>query len=135
MVFHNHIGVFRRKTDNNNGNPRQGGLPQIWYNRSLSNYYASGNDIKLYSQAKKMSDSELRNIINRRNLERQYVQAMQDPVTQRGYDRVDLVLRALSTGAAVAGASKTIYSAGRTIYKKVHNKLFFLIWSRRKRII
>ena len=31
MVFHNHIGVFRRKTDNNNGNPRQGGLPQIWY--------------------------------------------------------------------------------------------------------
>lgn len=91
-------------------------------NRSLSNYFASGNDIKLYSQAKKMSDSELRTIINRRNLERQYVQAMQDPVTQRGYDRTNLVLQTLSTGAAIAGAGATIYSAGRTIYNKVHNK-------------
>ena len=113
---------FEERHMYNNGNPRQGGLPQIWFNRSLSNYYASGNDIKLYSQAKKMSDSELRTIINRRNLERQYVQVMQDPATQRGYDRVDLILRALSTGAAVVGAGVTIYSAGRTIYKKVHNK-------------
>lgn len=91
-------------------------------NRSLSNYYASGNDIKLYSQAKKMSDSELRAIINRRNLERQYVQAMQDPATQRGYDRANLVLQTLSTGAAIVGAGATIYSAGRSIYKKVHSK-------------
>lgn len=91
-------------------------------NRSLSNYYASGNDIKLYSQAKKMTDSELRAIINRRNLERQYVQAMQDPATQRGYDRANLVLQTLSTGAAVIGAGATIYSAGRTIYKKAHSE-------------
>ncbi len=98
------------------------GVSYSFVNRSLSNYYASGNDIKLYNQAKKMSDSELITIINRRNLERQYVQAMQDPATQRGYDRVDLVLRALSNGTAVIGADATIYSAGRKIYKKVHNK-------------
>lgn len=91
-------------------------------NRSLSNYYASGNDIKLYSQAKKMSDSELKTVINRRNLERQYVQAMQDPATERGYDRVDLILKTLSTGATVIGAGATIYSAGRNLYKKVHSK-------------
>lgn len=91
-------------------------------NRSLNNYYASANDIKLYSQAKKMSDSDLRAIINRRNLERQYVQVMQDPATQRGYDRANIVLQTLSTGAAIVGAGATIYSAGKTIYNKAHNK-------------
>ena len=40
---------------------------------------------------------------------------MQDPATQKGYDRVDLVLRALSTGAAVVDTGATIYSAGRKI--------------------
>ena len=91
-------------------------------NRSYLNYQSAKNAMKLYNEAKEIPDDELRAIINRRNLERQYVQVMNDPATEIGYARADLILRGLSTGATVVGAGATVYSAARIIHNRVHNK-------------
>lgn len=91
-------------------------------NRSFINYQSAKNAMKLYNEAKGIPDDELRTIINRRNLERQYVQVMNDPATEIGYARADLILRAFSTGATVVGAGATVYSAARIIHNRVHNK-------------
>lgn len=78
--------------------------------------YLSATSKPTSKQAKemaKMSNQELQAVITRKNLERNYIQATQDPAIEEGYNRTQNILAIAGTAATVAGAGATIYSAFR----------------------
>lgn len=78
---------------------------------SSSNLASASQDAMLAAKASKMSDEDLRAIVNRKNLERQYVQAMRDPSVTSGYEKTQQVLSVVMAGVGVAGGAASIYSA------------------------
>ena len=84
--------------------------------RSFHGLKSSAQDAQNAFKASKMSDEELRKVVQRRNLEDQYVRAMHDPAMDRGYDRAMAVLSLFGASASVMGGVAGIYSA-------FHNKV------------
>lgn len=84
--------------------------------RSFHGLKSSAQDAQNAFKASKMSDEELRKVVQRRNLEEQYVRAMHDPSTDIGYNRTMAVLQLVGSGATVLGGAAGIYSA-------FHNKV------------
>lgn len=68
-------------------------------------------DAKLAVKASKMTDEELRSVINRKNLERQYVQAVSDPSTTRGYEVANTILSTTGAIVGIGSGIAGIYSA------------------------
>lgn len=84
--------------------------------RSFHGLKSSAQDAQNAFKASKMSDEQLRKVVQRRNLEEQYVRAMHDPSTDIGYDRAMAVLQLVGSGMTVVGGAAGIYSA-------FHNKV------------
>lgn len=84
--------------------------------RSFHGLKSSAQDAQNAFKASKMSDEELRKVVQRRNLEDQYVRAMHDPAMDRGYDRAMAVLSLFGATTSVMGGAAGIYSA-------FHNKV------------
>lgn len=91
------------------------------FNRSIDSAYkavSGARDLKVSNEttrnmkaASKMSDDELRAVINRRNLERQYVQAIAEPSTVSGYEKAQQVLNTVGAVVTIAGGVAGVYSA------------------------
>lgn len=69
-------------------------------------------------QVAKMSNKELQDVITRKNLERNYYQAIQDPAVESGYNTVQNILAVAGTIATIAGAGATIYSSYKLASEK-----------------
>lgn len=70
-----------------------------------------GQDIKNRNDARHMTDDELRQVINRKNLEKQYAEAMADPARDYGHQKLQAILGTVGTAVSIAGGIATIYSA------------------------
>lgn len=73
-------------------------------NRASKNRSRKGNN------ASKMSDAELRQAINRLNMEKQYDELLQSRNTSRGKETVDNILAYTGSILAIAGAGLSIYT-------------------------
>lgn len=62
-------------------------------------------------QMSKMSNKELQEVITRKNLEQQYLKAIEDPAAEAGYQRTQNILSVAATSATVLTAAAGIYSA------------------------
>lgn len=66
---------------------------------------------RVHQQAKRMTDKELRDTINRKNLERQYENVMMDGHVGTGRKRAERILAVAGSIAAVGASGATMYSA------------------------
>lgn len=78
---------------------------------AIHTLHNTGKDIQIRRSAKHMSDEELRQVINRKNLEKQYAEAMADPSRDYGHQKLQAILGTVGTVVAIAGGLATIYSA------------------------
>lgn len=84
--------------------------------RAFRDLKSNAQDTQLALKASKMSDEDLRKVVQRRNLEEQYVRAMHDPAKEHGFEVANAVLSTVGSVVAVAGGVAGIYSA-------FHNKI------------
>lgn len=69
-------------------------------------------------EVKNMTDDELRQYVNRKNLERQYYEAVKDPATNDGYNKIQNVLAVVGSVVSIAAGAATIYSSVKLAQQK-----------------
>lgn len=80
-------------------------------NRSISNIQAPKKDYR--PQARMMTDEELRNAINRMNMEKQYSQMMNEMNPQRRARSIETVAKVVGTAVPIITGTKLVYDIVR----------------------